>query len=76
MASDPADGISRASRPMLTAQNKHATRANTTASGSEPAANATPAGMEAAIAAPGAISVMDWNRTSRSPMAFRRRPRV
>src|SRR5580692_6607296 len=61
---------------MLTAQNKQATRANTTASGSEPAANATPAGMDAAIAAPGAMSVMDWNRTSRSPMAFRRRPRV
>ena len=61
---------------MLTAQNKQATRANITASGSEPAANATPAGMDAAIAAPGAMSVMDWNRTSRSPMAFRRRPRV
>ena len=26
------------------------------------------------MAAPGAMSVMLWNRTSRSPMAFRRRP--
>ena len=61
---------------MLTAQNKQATSAKTTASGSDPPANATPAGIDAAIAAPGAMSVMLWNRTSRSPMAFRRRPVV
>ena len=76
MASDPADGSSRASRPMLTAQNKQATRAKTTARGSEPPANATPAGIEAAMAAPGAMSVMLWNSTSRRPIALRRRPCV
>src|ERR1035441_7051758 len=59
---------------MLTAQNRQATRAKTTARGSEPPANATPAGMEAAMAAPGAMSVMLWKATSRSPMASRRRP--
>ena len=74
MASEPAEGISRASRPMLQAQNRQATRAKITASGRDPPANATPAGIEAAMAAPGAMSVMLWNRTSRSPMAFRRRP--
>ena len=59
---------------MLQAQNKQATRAKITASGRDPPANATPAGIEAAMAAPGAMSVMLWNRTSRSPMASRRRP--
>src|SRR5437764_10898789 len=59
---------------MLDAQNKQATRANTTASGSEPPAKATPAGIDAAMAAPGAMSVMLWNRTSRRPIAFRRSP--
>ena len=59
---------------MLQAQNKHATRAKTTARGREPPANATPAGIEAAMAAPGAMSVMLWKRTSRSPIASRRRP--
>src|SRR5215831_8817343 len=61
---------------MLTAQNRHAIRAKTTASGSEPPAKATPAGIDAAMAAPGAMSVMLWNVTSRRPMAFRRRPVV
>src|SRR5215813_8836020 len=61
---------------MLTAQNRHATRAKTTESGREPPAKATPAGIDAAMAAPGAISVMLWNVTSRRPMAFRRRPAV
>ncbi len=59
---------------MLQAQNKQATRAKITASGREPPANATPAGIEAAMAAPGAMSVMLWKRTSRRPMASRRRP--
>jgi hypothetical protein len=31
-------------------------------------------GIEAATAAPGAMPVIDWNRTSRNPMAFARRP--
>src|SRR5215475_10509108 len=61
---------------MLTAQNRHATKAKTTESGREPPAKTTPAGIEAAIAAPGAISVMLWNVTSRRPMAFRRSPAV
>jgi len=39
---------------MLTAQNRHAISAKTTESGSEPPAKATPAGIDAAIAAPGA----------------------
>jgi hypothetical protein len=43
---------------MLDAQSRHAIRANTTDSGSDPPAKATPAGIEAAIAAPGAMSVM------------------
>src|SRR5215475_9250977 len=58
-----------ASSAMDTAQNKQATSANTTDSGSEPPANAAPAGIEAAMAAPGAMSVMLWNSTSRSPIA-------
>src|SRR5215472_14080008 len=61
---------------MLDAQNRHAISAKITASGREPPAKATPAGIEAAMAAPGAMSVMLWNRTSRSPIAFRRRPVV
>src|SRR5215510_2660468 len=61
---------------MLTAQNRQAISAKTTDSGSEPPAKATPAGIDAAIAAPGAMSVMLWNVTSRRPMAFRRRPVV
>src|SRR5215831_15497006 len=51
-------------------------RANTTASGSDPPANATPAGIDAAMAAPGAMSVMLWNVTSRRPIALRRNPVV
>src|SRR5262249_15682487 len=61
---------------MLTAQNRHATKAKTTASGREPPAKTTPAGIDAAIAAPGAISVMLWNVTSRRPMALRGRSAV
>src|SRR6266487_3234562 len=59
---------------MLQAQNRHAISANTTASGRDPAAKATPAGIDAAMAAPGAMSVMLWNRTSRRPIASRRKP--
>src|SRR5215469_3432788 len=57
---------------MAHAEKRHATSANTTARGSEPPANATPAGMDAAIAAPGAMSVMLWKRTSRRPIALDR----
>src|SRR5215469_756961 len=74
VAIEPAAGISRASRPMHHAHNRQATSAKITDSGSEPPANATPAGIDAAMAAPGAMSVMLWNRTSRSPIASLRRP--
>src|SRR5215510_4382611 len=57
---------------MLQAQNRHAISAKTTASGKDPAAKATPAGIDAAMEAPGAMSVMLWNRTSRRPIALRR----
>jgi hypothetical protein len=59
---------------MHQAHSRHATRAKTTDSGSEPAASAAPAGIEAAMAAPGAMSVIDWNSTSRRPIALRRSP--
>ena len=58
VASDPAAGICAASSPMLDAHSRHAISANTTDRGSDPPAKATPAGIEAAIAAPGAMSVM------------------
>jgi len=54
--------------------NKLATSATTTARGSAPPAKPAPPGIDAAIAAPGAIAVMLWNRTSRNPIALRRRP--
>src|ERR1017187_4301143 len=59
---------------MLDAQKRHAIKAKITASGRDPPANATPAGIDAAMAAPGAMSVMLWKRTSRSPIALRRSP--
>src|SRR5215475_2054969 len=65
-----------ASSAIETAQNRQATSANTTDSGREPPARAAPAGIDAAIAAPGAMSVMLWKRTSRSPIASRRRAGV
>ena len=40
-------------------------------SGSAPAAKLAPTMMENATAAPGAMCVIDWNRTSRRPMALR-----
>ena len=73
MASDPAAGIRPANSATDTALNRQAMSAKTTASGSEPPAYAAPNGMDAAIAAPGAMSVMLWNRTSRSPIASLRR---
>jgi hypothetical protein len=47
-----------------------------TDSGSAPPARPAPAGIEAAMAAPGAMSVIDWNSTSRRPIASRRSPSV
>src|SRR5665811_1536072 len=60
-----------ASWPMLQAVNSIPTNAMLTESGSAPAAKAAPRGMDAAIAAPGAMDVMDWNSTSIKPTAFR-----
>ena len=74
VASDPAEGSSRASRPMHEAESRQATSASSTDRGRAPPAYSAPAGMEAAMAAPGAMSVIDWNSTSRSPIASRRRP--
>ena len=59
---------------MHQAHSRHATRAKMTASGSAPPARPAPAGMEAAMAAAGAMSVIDWNSTSRRPIASRRKP--
>jgi hypothetical protein len=56
--------------PMLDAVNKIPTKAKITASGSAPPASGDPNGIEAAMAAPGAIEQIDWNATSRSPMAL------
>jgi hypothetical protein len=59
---------------MQKAHNRQAISAKITESGSAPPAKAAPAGIEAAMAAPGAMSVMLWNSTSRRPMASLRRP--
>ncbi|WP_435218413.1 hypothetical protein [Streptomyces sp. bgisy034] len=70
--------------------NRHATSAISTDRGRLPPANAAPDGTDAAPdgtdaapdgtdaapAAAGAIAVMLWNRTSRNPIASRRRPVV
>src|ERR1700757_473814 len=58
------------------AENRQATSAISTASGIEPPAKPAPAGIDAVTAAAGAMPVIDWNRTSRNPMAFARRPGV
>ncbi|MFF4349812.1 hypothetical protein [Streptomyces sp. NPDC001530] len=54
--------------------NRHAIRAISTDSSRLPPAKAAPDGMDAATAAAGAMAVMLWNNTSRSPMASRRSP--
>jgi len=74
VASDPAEGSSRASRPIQDADSRQAISARSTDNGSAPPAYSAPAGIEAAMAAPGAMSVMDWKSTSRRPIASRRRP--
>ncbi len=71
VATEPAAGMCLASCPMLTAVNSMPMNAMNTESGSAPPANAAPSGMEAAMAAPGAIDVIDWNRTSVKPTALR-----
>ena len=45
--------------------------AKITASGSAPPARGAPNGIDAAIAAPGAMEQIDWNTTSRNPTALR-----
>ena len=56
---------------MLQAVNRIPTKAMSTASGSAPAAKAAPSGIEAAMAAAGAIEVIDWNSTPGRPTASR-----
>jgi hypothetical protein len=57
--------------PTLDAVNKIPMKANTTASGSAPPASGAPKGIDAAIAAAGAMQQIDWNTTSRNPTALR-----
>jgi hypothetical protein len=71
----PADGRWRASSPIEYAVNRAAISARTTASGVLPPANNVAAPRERAVATAGAMWVIDWNRTSVSPIAFRSRPR-
>src|SRR5688572_6104698 len=59
---------------MQKATQRHATRATRTESGSAPPAKFAPTMMEKATATAGAMCVMDWNRTSRRPMASRASP--
>jgi hypothetical protein len=51
----------------------HATSAASTASGSAGPANWTETKIEKAIAAPGAMCVIDWKRTCGSPIECSRR---
>ena len=55
---------------MLDAVKKIPKNAKITANGSAPPASGEPNGIDAAIAAPGAIEQIDWNTTSRNPTAF------
>jgi hypothetical protein len=55
---------------MLDAVKKMPMKAKITAKGSAPPARGEPKGIDAAIAAPGAIEQIDWNTTSRKPTAF------
>ena len=64
---------SRASSPIEYAVNSAAMSARTTASGVLPPAKSVAAPMDRAVATAGAMWVMDWNRTSVSPIAFRSR---
>lgn len=73
VATEPAAGRWRASSATHDAVNRQATSATSTDSGRLPPANAAPDGIDAAMAAAGAIAVMLWKSTSRSPMASRSR---
>src|SRR6266498_4852029 len=59
---------------MQTATSMQPTRARITDRGRAPAAKLAPTMIEKATAAAGAMWVMDWNRTSLSPIASRARP--
>jgi hypothetical protein len=56
---------------MLEAVKKIPKNAKSTAKGSAPPARGDPKGIDAAIAAPGAMEQIDWNTTSRNPTALR-----
>jgi hypothetical protein len=60
--------------PIELATSRHATRASSTASGSAPPAKVAPTAIDSATAPAGAMEVIDWNRTSRRPMAPLARP--
>ena len=70
----PAEGRCLASWLIEYAVNSTAIIANTTASGVMPPANAVAAPMDRAVATAGAMCVIDWNRSSVSPIALRSRP--
>ena len=55
---------------MLDAVKRIPINAKITARGSAPPASGAPKGIDAAIAAPGAMEQMDWNTTSRNPIAL------
>src|SRR4030095_583349 len=69
----PADVRRLASCPIETATSRQATRAKTTDRGRAPLAKLSPTMIETAPAAAGAMWVIDWNRTSRRPIASRAR---
>ena len=56
---------------MLAAVKRMPTKAMSTDSGSAPPAKAAPRGIEAAMAAPGAIDVIDWKSAAMSPTWLR-----
>src|SRR5207253_8075510 len=64
----PADGISLASWPIDTATHVQPTSASSTDSGRAGPANWIEIRIENAIAAPGAMCVIDWNRTCGRPI--------
>ena len=67
----PADGRWRASSPIENAVNRTAISANRTASGVSPSAKIVANPIDRATATAGAMNVIDWNRTSVRPIAFR-----
>src|SRR6185437_14571790 len=69
----PADGNSFASCPIAVAAQMHAISARPTESGSACCACGTEMKIEYATAAPGAMCVIDWNRTCGSPIECSRR---